>query len=258
MPIIVFCEDCGKKNRLDETKIYNGEAVFRCEFCNYFNKYQVETTGTTSLRRMDLFLQKLQKNPGIIGSFIFYGDDKIVKNTMPDGLKPSDLVSLGNNLKESFSLCQSLYTDVVDMTLTLSDKTLVVKRTENNYTLILVTQKRSLAKNLRIEQPRQIVDIPGIDQFLLTDPTGKIVAAHNIKNPEKTGNMVISCGQNVSKLGKIDFKYLLFSRKNGKNFFIFPVGKHFLGVVKEKRINNLTFADSITKVCRKYNKGNGI
>jgi len=141
--MILFCEDCGKKNHLDETKINNGKAVFRCKFCNYFNQYPVETANTNALHQTALFLQKLKKQPDIIGSFL-YGDNKIVENRMPDGLKPSDLLTLGKNLKKCFSLCQSFYKDVVDMTLTLSDKTIVVKKVGENYTRVIVTKKAPL------------------------------------------------------------------------------------------------------------------
>ena len=160
--MILFCEDCGKKNHLDETKINNGKAVFRCKFCNYFNQYQVETAGTNSLKQTAHFLKKLKKQPEIIGSFI-YGDNKIVGNSMPDDLKQSDLVTIGKNLTNCFSLCQSFYKDVVDMTLTLSDKTIVVKRVEENYTLILVTKKAPLPEKNETGQTRQIVNLPGID-----------------------------------------------------------------------------------------------
>jgi len=90
----------------------------------------------------------------------------------------------------------------------------------------------------------KISQIAGVDQYILVDQKGNI-AAHDIKYPEKIAGMILSCGQNSFAIGKTQFKYIVFSRKNQKNFFIFPVGNYYLGVVKQKSVNNFVLADNI-------------
>ena len=91
---------------------------------------------------------------------------------------------------------------------------------------------------------KQIARLSGVDQYILVDRQGKI-AAHDIKNPERAARMVLTCGQNSSIIGKTRFKQIMFSRQNQKNIFIFPVGKYYLGVVKQKQIDNITLADNV-------------
>ena len=92
----------------------------------------------------------------------------------------------------------------------------------------------------------KISKLPGVDQYILVDRKTKVVA-HDIKDPQKIAGMIFSCGQNCFAIGKTQFKYLIFSRKNQKNIFIFPVGNYYLGVVKLKNIDNFVIADNIIK-----------
>lgn len=95
-----------------------------------------------------------------------------------------------------------------------------------------------------LEKFRQLSNISGVDEYILVDPRGNI-AAHDIKNHKKAAKIVLTCGRNSFAIGKANFKYIFFSRKNQKNFFIFPVGNYYLGVVKQKRFKNVTLVDNI-------------
>ena len=89
-----------------------------------------------------------------------------------------------------------------------------------------------------------ISKVSGVDQYILVDNNGNI-AAHDIKNSKNAAKIVLKCGQNSFAIGKTQFKYLIFSRKNEKNLFIFPVGNFYLGVVKQKNVKNLVLTDNI-------------
>ena len=90
----------------------------------------------------------------------------------------------------------------------------------------------------------QITAVTGVDQYIVVDHKGQIVS-HDIKDSERSAGMVFSCGRNACAIGKTRLKYVLFPRKNHKNFFIFPVGNYYLGVVKEQSIDNLVLTDNI-------------
>ncbi len=91
---------------------------------------------------------------------------------------------------------------------------------------------------------KRIETLKEVDQFIITDSDGNIVA-QRISNPEKTARMVSLCGKNFYAIGKSNFKFCMFSRKKKQNFFIFPVGNYYLGVIKQKEIKNFILADTI-------------
>jgi hypothetical protein len=90
----------------------------------------------------------------------------------------------------------------------------------------------------------QIAAVTGVDQYIVVDHKGQIVV-HDITDPERLAGMVFSCGRNAYAIGKTQLKYVLFPRKNQKNFFIFPVGNYYLGVIKEHSIDNLVLIDNV-------------
>ncbi|WP_300463897.1 roadblock/LC7 domain-containing protein [Desulfobacula sp.] len=90
----------------------------------------------------------------------------------------------------------------------------------------------------------QIATVTGVDQYIVVDHMGQIIA-HDIKDPERSAGMVFACGRNAYAIGKTRLKYVLFPRENQKNFFIFPVGNYYLGVVKEHSIDNSVLTDNI-------------
>lgn len=105
-----------------------------------------------------------------------------------------------------------------------------------------------------LEEFKLISKLTGVDQYILVDHMGKI-AVHDIKDPERLSGIVFSCGKNSYAIGKTGFKYVLFSRKNQKNIFIFPVGNYYLGVIKLKNINNDVLADNIINFLQSLRRG---
>jgi len=97
-----------------------------------------------------------------------------------------------------------------------------------------------------LEGFKQISRLTGVDQYVLIDQKGRI-AAHDIKDARRAADMVYSCGKNLFTIGKTRLRYVVFSRKNQKHIFIFPVGNYYLGVVKQKNMNAFVLADNIIK-----------
>ncbi len=74
-----------------------------------------------------------------------------------------------------------------------------------------------------------LLKVPGVDQYILVDRDGKIFS-QAMAEPQNMAEFVSFCGLNAQAIGK--FRYLAFPRKNQVHFFIFPVGKSYLGVIK--------------------------
>ena len=89
-----------------------------------------------------------------------------------------------------------------------------------------------------------ILKVPGVDRYILVDKDGKIFS-REIPEPEKMADLVSFCGLKSHTIGKAHFRYLVFSRETRDHFFIFPVGKYYLGVIKHKDISNAVLVENI-------------
>lgn len=99
---------------------------------------------------------------------------------------------------------------------------------------------------IRLDDLKKVRKIKGVDHFIIIDRKGR-VAASNIDLPGKTAEMIYSCGRRCRAIGKSRFTYCLFYRKNKRHFFIFPVGKHYLGVVKQENTDNFILTGAVKK-----------
>ena len=91
-----------------------------------------------------------------------------------------------------------------------------------------------------------IARVKGVHQYLWIDRDGTI-QAHNMENPEQLAQMAVSCAGPLFAMGKKNFKYLGFLRRNQANFFIFPVGNGYVGVIKQERIGDEEVVQAITE-----------
>lgn len=101
------------------------------------------------------------------------------------------------------------------------------------------------------EQFSAILKIPGVDQYILVDRDAKILS-RKIAEPEKMAKIVAFCGLKSSAVGKANFRYLAVSRETRDHFFIFPVGKYYLGVIKEKNTGNAFPAENIIRFIKDF------
>ena len=102
-----------------------------------------------------------------------------------------------------------------------------------------------------IDRFPSILKVPGVDQYILVDRDAKIFA-QAITEPIKMAEIVSFCGLHSQAIGKTNFRYLMFSRENQDHFFIFPVGKYYLGVIKQKNISNALLAENIIQFLKDF------
>lgn len=91
-----------------------------------------------------------------------------------------------------------------------------------------------------------IAGVRGVNQYLLVDPDGTILA-HEAKQPDHLARMAVSCAGPLSAMGKNHFRYLCFQRENQANIFIFPVGNGYLGVIKQEGVDDEAMVGDVTK-----------
>jgi hypothetical protein len=89
-----------------------------------------------------------------------------------------------------------------------------------------------------------LLTVPGVDQYIFVDRDGNIFS-QAMAESQKMAELVSFCGLNAQAIGKINFRYLAFSLENQGYFFIFPVGKYYLGVIKQEDISCAVLVDNI-------------
>jgi len=90
----------------------------------------------------------------------------------------------------------------------------------------------------------KIAKVNGVDKYIFLDSQGKIIA-NTMKHPGRSSHMVFNCGRNISAIGRSNLKYVVFSKKDGKDILIFPVGNYTLGVVKQQSIGSQLVAKAV-------------
>jgi hypothetical protein len=78
----------------------------------------------------------------------------------------------------------------------------------------------------------KILDVEGVDQYIVLGPGGQLLS-HNMDNHIILSSMIITCASICKLINAEHFQYLVFAQEDGKDFFIFPVGKHYLAVIKK-------------------------
>jgi len=146
--MIFFCEDCGKKNDLTPAHLKQGKAVFKCKVCHYSNSYRITPPKEVHQNKTDSFFTEIKSYPEVIGSFLFHKKKGLLKNNMPGILKKNDLAILGKLLTESLSKCCVEYPDVEEMTVMISDKSMLVKMVDIDLAVIIAGRSSPLPQNI--------------------------------------------------------------------------------------------------------------
>lgn len=89
-----------------------------------------------------------------------------------------------------------------------------------------------------------VTKIQGVANYIFVDNQGNVIV-HNLKDYEQTGKIIAFCGKNALSIGKSRLKYLAFPRKSKEDLFIFPVGKYYLGVIKQKNTTTVKLTNNI-------------
>lgn len=151
--MILFCEDCGEKNVLETKQVKEGKAIFICRICDYSNSYRIETTKKTFPKRAmagkkELLLLEIEPFPDLIGSFFFHVKTGVIKSNMPDLLKKSDLEILGKVLVKNYRLSINQYHDINEITLTIANKNMILKKVNSDLFYIMACKTFPLSKDL--------------------------------------------------------------------------------------------------------------
>ncbi|OQY52989.1 MAG: hypothetical protein B6230_01475 [Desulfobacteraceae bacterium 4572_89] len=143
--MIFFCEDCGEKNDLGKENIKNGKAVFRCVSCQYLNSYMV----SAALKETDILLKKITSCPEVIGTFLYHKKNRVINNHMPKMLHETDLEILGRCLLNSYLTAQSLYSDINEEMVTISDKHITIQKIEPDLFIFIVSKNLPLSETVQ-------------------------------------------------------------------------------------------------------------
>ena len=95
-----------------------------------------------------------------------------------------------------------------------------------------------------LKEFKGITKVKGVKNYILVRNDGKI-AAYKIETPQYFSELVLKCGKDCDTIDLFSFRCLLFSRKNNENMYILPVGNYYLGVIKEKEIDDIVLMNSI-------------
>lgn len=138
--MIVFCEDCGEKNEICPAHIIQGRAVFICHACGYHNAYFLPLGRQEKQQdnAFDNLFQALDRDPQMVGGFIYDIRKGIIGCQMPDLLLPEDILSLGWRLARGFDKGLLAMPDIWSMTVTISDKYFFVTRKKRGPYLVLI------------------------------------------------------------------------------------------------------------------------
>jgi hypothetical protein len=104
------------------------------------------------------------------------------------------------------------------------------------------------------EKLLELCETVGVALYVLVDQTGN-VTAHNIKNPDSTAQILLSCAKNSFAIVNPDIKYVVFPEQNQKKFFIFKTGNLFLGVIKEQNISDTALTENLLFFLKDLNIG---
>jgi hypothetical protein len=146
--MIGFCEDCGKKNQVTSIEFTTGQARFRCFVCGYLSPYHFKPRENEILEQAELFFKETRDFPKILGSFLFHRDLGLLKNHMPEVLKPADLYFLGKKLTRIYEYGESGLGHVDGTDLCIADKTMMVKKMGKTLFMIIACKASSLPLNI--------------------------------------------------------------------------------------------------------------
>ena len=138
--MIVFCEDCGDRNQICPAHIVKGRAVFICHACGYYNDYlmPVLQQKKQQVNTVDHLFQILDRDPQMVGGFIYDIGKGITACLMPDLLLPEDIHTLGSRLAQSLDKGLLAMPDIRFMTVLISDKYFFVAREKKGQYLVLI------------------------------------------------------------------------------------------------------------------------
>jgi uncharacterized secreted protein with C-terminal beta-propeller domain len=110
----------------------------------------------------------------------------------------------------------------------------------------------------------RIVQIKGVDHFVLTRQDGQIIT-HNLSNPEQLVSVVTLGGyaaQAIQKrVGFSQFRYLVYTRPQGRNLIVFSFDKYLLGIQQKADTSQTELVGEVSlflqHILNRRNESNG-
>lgn len=96
----------------------------------------------------------------------------------------------------------------------------------------------------KLEDFKKIIEIHEVKNYILVTDTGTIVM-HRSPSPETLAGLVVSCGKSCKGPEKWCSGFLMVARQNQENLFVFPVGRYYLGVMKQATASNTSLVKKV-------------
>lgn len=146
--MILFCEDCGEKNRVDPSVLTGDRVRFTCRECGYVNSYCVQGPETKIREQTDRILDAMLSSPGVIGAFFYRVHGGIVFSRMPPVLKQADIDVLGRTFCRSYVHALCFFPDINAMRTRIADKYFSVRRIRTGLFLAIVSRTPDLSPDI--------------------------------------------------------------------------------------------------------------
>lgn len=178
--MIFFCEDCGKKNTLEEKQVAGGIAAFRCTSCNYLNSYPVPLKKGTPIDHQSRLpsetehgaagiataaLDEINMFPHVIGSFLYHYDNGIPVNSMPDLLGEKELITIGEILAKNYYAGRAGYPDISEATLVFNKRVVIARNVTGKLFIAVISDTFPMPQEFTELLDRAVERLSGISKF---------------------------------------------------------------------------------------------
>ncbi len=152
--MILFCEDCGKRNTIDsdDITIVSGFAQFRCNECKYLSRVVVpdsvsgtEQDASSKKKAQDLFhgkveviIEKLVVCGGAGCSFVFHTKRGVVVQKCTDETQKENLEAVGRIFLENYLSGQNVFKDITGGSFFLKHTVMLCRKVTGNVLLVLI------------------------------------------------------------------------------------------------------------------------
>lgn len=157
--MIVFCEDCGKKNLVSpdpSTDQASGRRIkFQCAACGYSNTSPLLPYGGGNPDKIKAELKRMiRAHTPILGAFIFHYQKKIIIGQMPGRLEQADMEILGRILSDTYLEGKNRFPDIEAVCVCIGEKIVTVLMNHTYCSLVVVTERSELSKKLILQFSR--------------------------------------------------------------------------------------------------------
>jgi hypothetical protein len=87
----------------------------------------------------------------------------------------------------------------------------------------------------------KVMEIEGVNGFLIINPEANIALSENIPDEEKVASSLALCALHADGLkdvvGMTKLRYLLFTMDSSEELLVLPVSKHLIGVMKASDVS---------------------